>query len=74
MWTIHGHDSFENSKGENAKCCPPLPQALSIKGDVTLGIPQFRPLVGNGDALVSNGLQQVRWCRTRHWKVPCPPE
>jgi len=39
MWTILGHDSFENSKGENAKCCPPLPQALSIKGDVTLGIP-----------------------------------
>jgi hypothetical protein len=44
MWTIHGHDSFENSKGENAKCCPPMPQALSIKGDVTLGIPQSRPL------------------------------
>ena len=44
MWTIHGHDSFENSEGENAKCCPPLPQALSIKGDVTLGIPQSRPL------------------------------
>jgi len=32
MWTIHGDDSFEKSKGENAKCCPPLPQALSIKG------------------------------------------
>jgi len=44
MWTIHGHDSFENSKGENAKCCPPLPQALSIKGDVTLGIPHSRLL------------------------------
>jgi len=42
---IHGHDSFENSKGENAKCCPPLPQALSIKGDVMLGIPHSR-LVG----------------------------
>ena len=39
MWTIHGHDSFENSKGENAKCCPPLPQAPSIKGDVRLVIP-----------------------------------
>ena len=39
MWTIHGHDSFQNSKGENAKCCPPFPQALSIKGDVMLGIP-----------------------------------
>jgi len=39
MWTIHRHGSFENSKGENAKCCPPLPQALGIKGDVTLGIP-----------------------------------
>jgi len=44
MWTIHGHDSFEISKGENAKCCPSLPQALSIKGDVTLGIPHSRPL------------------------------
>jgi len=44
MWTIHGHDSFENSKGENAKSCPPLPQALSIKGDVTLGIPHSRLL------------------------------
>jgi len=44
MWTIHGHDSFENSKGENAKCCPPSPQALSIKGDVTLGIPHSRLL------------------------------
>ena len=28
--------------GENAKCCPP--QALSIKGDVTLGIPHSRLL------------------------------
>ena len=37
-------DSFENSKGENAKCCPPLPQALKIKGDVTLGIPHSRLL------------------------------
>jgi len=45
MWTIHGQDSFENSKGENAKCCPPLPQALSIKRDVTLGIPNSRLLV-----------------------------
>jgi len=44
MWTIHGHDSFENSKRENAKCCPPLPQALSIKKDVTLGIPHSRLL------------------------------
>ena len=44
MWTIHGHDSFENSKGENAKCCPPMPQALSIKGEITLGNPQSRPL------------------------------
>jgi len=44
MWTIHGHDSFENSNGENAKCCPPLPQALSIKGNVTLGIPHSRLL------------------------------
>jgi len=39
MWTIHGHDSFENSRRESAKCCPPLPKALGIKGDVTLGIP-----------------------------------
>jgi len=45
MWTIHGKDSFENSKEENAKCCPPLPQALSIKRDVTLGIPNSRLLV-----------------------------
>jgi len=44
MWTIHAHDSFENSKGENATCCPTLPPALSIKGDVTLGIPSSRPL------------------------------
>jgi len=44
MWTNHGHDSFENSKGENAKCCPPLPQALSIKGDVMLEIPYSRLL------------------------------
>jgi len=44
MWTVYGHDSFENSKGENAKCYPPLPQALNIKGVVTLGILQFRPL------------------------------
>jgi len=26
MRTIHGLDSFEISKGENARCCPPLPQ------------------------------------------------
>ena len=44
VWTIHGHDSFENSKGENAKYCPPLPQELSMKGDVPLGIPHSRPL------------------------------
>jgi len=44
MWTIDGHGSFENNKGENAKCCPPLPQALSIKGDVTLVIPHSRLL------------------------------
>jgi len=44
MWTIYGHDSFQNSKGENEKCCPPLPQALSIKGDVTLGIAHSRLL------------------------------
>jgi len=44
MWTVHAHDSFENSKGENAKCCPPLPQALSIKGDATLGISHSRLL------------------------------
>jgi len=44
MWTIHGHDSFENSKGENAKCCPPLPQPLNIMGDATLGIPHSRLL------------------------------
>jgi len=43
-WTIHGHDSFESSKGENAKCCPPLPQAISMKGDVTLSIPHSRLL------------------------------
>ena len=48
MWTIHGHDSFENSKGENAKCCPPLQRALSIKGHVTLGIPQSCPLGWEG--------------------------
>ena len=61
MWTDHRHDSFENSKEKHAKCCPPLPQALSIKMDVKLGIPQSR-FVENGDALVSNGLQQVSWC------------
>jgi len=44
MWAIHGHDSFENSKAEKEKCCPPLPQALSIKGDITLGIPQSYPI------------------------------
>ena len=44
MWAIHGHDSFENSKGEKEKCCPPLPQALSIKADITLGIPQSYPI------------------------------
>jgi len=35
---------FENSKGENAKCCLPLPQALSIKREVTLGTPHSRLL------------------------------
>jgi len=44
MWTIHGQGFFEKSKGENAKCYLPLPQALSNKGDVTLGIPQSCPL------------------------------
>jgi len=39
---MHGHDSFDNSKEENAKCCLPLPQALSIKGDIILGIPHSR--------------------------------
>ena len=44
MWTIHGHNSFQNSKGENAKCCPQLPQALISREDVTIGIPHSRLL------------------------------
>jgi len=34
-------------QGENSKCCPPLPQALSINGDLTLGIPHSRLLSRN---------------------------
>ena len=67
MWTIHGPDSFENSKGENAACCPSLPQALTIKEDVTLGIPQSRPLGWKW-------LQQVSWRSIQHWKAPCQPK
>jgi len=35
MWTFHGHDSLENSKGENSKCCPPLPQRMKIAFIIT---------------------------------------
>jgi len=31
MWTIQGHEAFENAQGHVGRHCPPLPQAMSIK-------------------------------------------
>jgi len=32
MWTIHGHDSFENSKGENAAVLPTIATSTEYQG------------------------------------------
>ena len=31
MWTIQGHDAFENAQGHGGRHCPPLPQTMSYQ-------------------------------------------
>jgi len=46
MWTIQGHEAFENAQGHVARHCPPLPQAMSInnKGVLKVGVPSMQDL------------------------------
>jgi len=46
MWTIQGHDAFENAQGHGGRHCPPLPQAMSIKnkGVLKVGVPSMQDL------------------------------
>ena len=46
MWTIQGHEAFENSQGHGGRYCPPLPQAMSIKNNRVLrvGVPSMQDL------------------------------
>ena len=80
MWSMHGHDSFDNSKEENAKCCLPLPQALSIKGDIILGIPHSRlrcrkwECVGvkrpsGGKSVTNPALEHLKITRACIWRL-----
>jgi len=45
MWTIQGHEAFENFK-DMVDGCPPLPQAMSIKnkGVLRMGLPSMQDL------------------------------
>jgi len=46
MWTIQGHDAFENAQGHGGRHCPPLTQAMSIKnkGVLKVGVPSIQDL------------------------------
>ena len=46
MWTIQGHEAFENVQGHGGRHCPPLPQAMRIKNKVVLrvGVPSMQDL------------------------------
>jgi len=46
MWTIQGHEAFENAQGYDGRHCPPLPQAMSIKkkGVLRVGVPSMQDL------------------------------
>jgi len=46
MWTIQGHDAFENAQGHGGRLCAPLPQAMSIKNKrlLRLGVPSLQDL------------------------------
>jgi len=38
MWTIQGHEAFENAQGHGGRHCPLLPQAMSIKNKGVLRV------------------------------------
>ena len=46
MWTIQGHEAFENIQGHGGRYCPPLPQAMGIKikGVLRVGVPSIQNL------------------------------
>ena len=46
MWTIQGHEAFENAQGHGGRHCPPLLQAMSIKskGVLRVGVPSMQDL------------------------------
>jgi len=46
MWTIQGHEAFENTQGHGGRHCPPLPQAMRIKnkGVLKVGVPSMQDL------------------------------
>jgi len=55
MWTIHGHDSFENSKGENAKSCPRIATSTEYQGRRNVRHSTFPPTWSE---------MVMRWCCT----------
>jgi len=46
MWTIQGHEAFENVQGHGGRHCPPLPQAMRIKnkGVLRVVVPSMQDL------------------------------
>jgi len=46
LWTVQGHDAFENTQGHGGGYCPPLLQAMSIKNKRVLwmGVPTLQDL------------------------------
>jgi len=44
LWTIQGHDAFENTQGYAGRYCPLLPQAMSIenKGFLRVHVPAMK--------------------------------
>jgi len=38
MWTLQGHEAFENAQGQGGRHYPPLPQAMSIKNKEVLRV------------------------------------
>jgi len=46
MWTIQGHEAFENAQIHSGRHCPPLPQAMKIKnkGMLKVGVPSMQDL------------------------------
>ena len=47
MWTIQGHEAFENAQGLGGRHCPLLPQAMSIKnkGVLRVGVPYLSYII-----------------------------